>query len=83
MTLVMDLQNLKQEKWYIINDQNNLEYGEGNKDKSNINNETKIIKSSLRGYSDTYIFIVGYMTATGDHENTNVAFKNCAPLQDA
>ena len=79
----MDLQNLKQEKWYIINDQNNLEYGEGNKDKSNINNETKIIKSSLRGYSDTYIFVIGYMTATGDQENTNVAFKNCAPLQDA
>ena len=79
----MDLQNLKQEKWYIINDQNNLEYGEGNKDKSNINNETKIIKSSLRGYSDTYIFLIGYITATSDQENTNVAFKNCAPLQDA
>ena len=83
MTLVMDLRNLEQEKWYIINDQNNLEYGEGNKDKSNINNETKIIKSSLRGYSDTYIFLIGYITATSDQENTNVAFKNCAPLQDA
>ena len=34
-------------KWYAINDQNNTEYGEGNGNDSNIEFETKAIKSSL------------------------------------
>ena len=31
-------------KWYVINDQNNTEYGEGNENDSNIKFETKAIK---------------------------------------
>ena len=34
-------------KWYVINDHNNTEYGEGNENDSSIKFETKVIKSSL------------------------------------
>ena len=40
-------------KWYVINDQNNADYGEGNESGTNV--ETKVIKSNLCGYSDAYI----------------------------
>ena len=41
---------------------------------------TKNIKSSLCDYSYTYILVTGDITAAGGNENTNVAFKNCAPF---
>ena len=34
-------------KWYVINDQYNAEYGEGNENDSSIKFETKVIKASL------------------------------------
>ena len=64
-------------KWYVINDQN---YGEGNEDNTTIKFETKIIKSNLCDYSDTYILVTGDITAIGGNANTKVAFKNCAPF---
>ena len=67
-------------KWYVINDQNNTEYVDGNNDDSNIKFETKVIKSSLCDYSDAYILVTGDVTATGGVENTNVVSKNCAPF---
>ena len=42
-------------KWYVINDQNNRDYGEGNEDSTTIKFETKVIISSICDYSDTYI----------------------------
>ena len=42
-------------KWYVINEQNNTEYGKGNKTDSSIKFETKVIKSSRCDYSDPYI----------------------------
>ena len=44
-------------KWYVINDKNNTEFGEGYKDDSSIKFETKVIKSSLSDYSDAYILV--------------------------
>ena len=41
-------------KWYIINDQNNGQYGRGNENDSTIKFETKIIKPNLCDYSDAY-----------------------------
>ena len=43
--------------------------------------ETKVIKPHLCDYSDTYILVIGDITATGGNENTKVAFKNCAPFR--
>ena len=42
-------------KWYIINDQTNGQYGRGNENDSTIKFQTKVIKSNLCDYSETYI----------------------------
>ena len=39
-----------------------------------------VIKSSLCDYSDAYILVTGDITVAVGDENTNVAFKNCAPF---
>ena len=53
---------------------------EGNEDDTTIKFETKVIKSNLCDYSDTYILVTGNITVTGGDANTIVAFKNCAPF---
>ena len=67
-------------KWYVINDQNNTGYGDGDENGATIKFETKVIKSNLCDYSDAYILVKGDMRAKGGHANTNVAFKNCDPF---
>ena len=67
-------------KWYVINDQNNTDYGEGNEDSTTVKFETKVIKSNLCDYSDAYILVTGDITATGGDDNTKAAFKNYAPF---
>ena len=66
-------------KWYVINDQNNTDYGDGDENGTTIKFETKVIKSNLCDYSDGYIIVTGDITAIGGDANTKVAFKNCAP----
>ena len=65
-------------KWYIINDQNNGQYGRGNGNDSTIIFETKVIKPNLCDYSDAYILVTGDLKVTGIAADTNVAFRNCA-----
>ena len=67
-------------KQYVINDQNNTVYGEGNEDNRTVKFETRVIKSNLCDYSDAYILVTGDITATGDNADTRVAFKSCAPF---
>ena len=67
-------------KWYVINDQNNTDYGEGNESGTTVKFETKVIKSSLCDYSDAYILVTGDITATGGDANNKDAFKNYAPF---
>ena len=66
-------------KWYIINDQNNGQYGEGNENESTIKSEAKVIKPHLCDYSDAYIFVTGDKSSAVAAD-TNVEFKNCAPF---
>ena len=47
---------------------------------TNVKFETEVLKSNLRDYSDAYILVTGYITATGGDANTRVAFENCAPF---
>ena len=42
-------------KWYVINDQNNGEYGKGAENGSTIKFETKVIKPFLCNYSDAFV----------------------------
>ena len=67
-------------KWYIINDQNNGQYGIGNENDSTIRFETKVIKPNLCDYSDTYILATGDIKVAGIAADTNDTFKNCAPF---
>ena len=67
-------------KWYGINPQNNTRYGEGNEDSATVKFKTRVIKSNLCDYSDTYILVIGNITATGGGANTSAAFKNFAPF---
>ena len=71
-----ELSKFATKKWYVIHDH----YGEGNENGKSIKFETKNIKSSLCDYSDAYILVTGDITAKNCDENTNVAFKNCAPF---
>ena len=61
-------------KWYVINDQNNTDYGEGNEDSTTVKFETKVIKSNLCDYSDAYILVTEDIISTGGNDNTRIAF---------
>ena len=67
-------------RWYVVNDQNNKDSGEGNESSTTANFETKVIKSSLWDYSDAYILVTGNITAAGSNDNTRVAFKNLCSI---
>ena len=40
-------------KWYVINDQNHTEYGEGDENDTTIKIETKVIKVFFHDYLDS------------------------------
>ena len=67
-------------KQYVVNDQNNTDYGQGDENSTTVKFETNVIKSNLSDYSDAYILVTENVTATGGNENTKVAFKNFAPF---
>ena len=64
-------------KWYIINDQNNGQYGKGDENDSTIKFNTEVIKPFLVDYSDSYILVTGDIAVVGGDSNTEVCFKNC------
>ena len=61
-------------KWYVINDQNNTNYDEGNEDSTTVKFETN---------SDAYILVTGNITLTGGYTNNRVSFKKCAPFTNS
>ena len=71
---------LATKKWYIINDQNNGQYGNGDKDGTTIEFETIVIISNLCDYSDAYILVTANIKPAGGNANDKVAFKNCTPF---
>ena len=75
-----DYSKLATRKQYVINDQNNADYGEGNENGTTVKFENQVIKSNICDYSDAYILATGNITATDGNANTRVAFKRCAPF---
>ena len=71
-------------KWYVINDENNTNYGV-NKD-TGANNpdttkyDTRVLKPNLCDYAEAYILVDGTIRGTGDDNNTRLALENCAPF---
>ena len=63
-------------KWYVIDSQTTKgKYKQGD----TIKFETETIKSSLCDYSDAFILVTGNITVATNND-TDVAFKNCAPF---
>ena len=63
-------------KWYSIDSQTTkVRYKQGD----TIKFEMETIKSSLFDYSDAFILVTGNITVAANND-TDVAFKNCAPF---
>ena len=63
-------------KWYVIDSETTKgKYKQGD----TIKFETETIKSSLCDYSDAFILVTGNITVAANND-TDVAFKNCAPF---
>ena len=63
-------------EWYVIDSQiTKVKYKQGD----TINFETETIKLSLCDYSDAFILVTGNITVAANND-TDVAFKNCAPF---
>ena len=79
-----DSKHFATKKWYIINDENNTNYGV-NKD-TGVNNpdtikyDTRVLKPNLCDYAEAYILVDGTIRGTGGNNNTRLALKNCAPF---
>ena len=71
-------------KWYIINDENNTNYGvnkdTGSDNPDTIKYDTRVLKPNLCDYAEAYILIDGTIRAAAANANTRLAFKNCAPF---
>ena len=67
-------------RWYIINDQNNGHYGEGDNNDDTVKIDFEVVKLFLCTYADAYILVTRIITVEGGNNNTKVVFKNYHPF---
>ena len=79
-----DSKHFATKKWYIINDENNTNYGvnkdTGADNPDTVKYDTRVLKPSLCDYAEAYILIDGTIRAAAANANTRLALKNCAPF---
>ena len=79
-----DSKHFAAKKWYIINDENNTNYGvnkdTGANNPDTIKYHTRVLKPNLCDYAEAYILVDGTIRGTGGNNNTRLALKNCAPF---
>ena len=79
-----DSKHFATKKWYIINDENNTNYGvnkdTGADNPDTIKYDTRLLKPNLCDYAEAYILIDGTIRAAAVDANTRLALKNCAPF---
>ena len=79
-----DSKHFATKKWYIINDENNTNYGvnkdTGADDPDTIKYDTRVLKPNLCDYAEACILIDGTIRAAAANANTWLALKNCAPF---
>ena len=79
-----DSKHFATKKWYIINDENNTNYGvnkdTGADNPDTIKYDTRVLKPNLCDYAEAYILADGTIRGTGGNNNTRLALKNCAPF---
>ena len=75
-------------KWYIINDENNTNYGvnknNGADNSDTIKYDTRVLKPNVCDYAEAYILVDGTIKAeaanAANPAATTLALKNCAPF---
>ena len=71
-------------KWYIINDENNTNYGvnkdTGADNPDTIKYDTRVLKPNLCDYAEVYILVDGTIRAAAANADTRLALKNYAPF---
>ena len=79
-----DSKHFATKKWYIINDENNTNYGvnknTGANNPDTIKYNTRVLKPNLCDYAEAYILVDGTIRGTGSNNNTRLALKNWAPF---
>ena len=79
-----DSKHFATKKWYIINDENNTNYGvnkdTGANNPDTIKYDTRVLKPNLCDYAEAYILIDSTISAAAANANTRLALKNCAPF---
>ena len=79
-----DSKHFATKKWYVINDENNTNYGvnkdTGTNNPDTIKYDTRVLKPNLCDYAETYVLVDGTIRGTGGDNNTRLALKNCAPF---
>ena len=79
-----DSKHFATKKWYIINDENNTNYGvnkdTGENNPDTIKYDTRVLKSNLCDYAEAYILVDGTIRGAAANANTGLALKNCAPF---
>ena len=79
-----DSKHFATKKWYIINDENNTNYGvnksTGADNPDTIKYDTKLLKPNLCDYAEAYILVDGTIRAAAADANTRLVLKNCAPF---
>ena len=74
-----DSKHFATKKWYIINDENNTNYGV-NKGTGADNPDTRVLKPNLCDYAEAYILVNGTIRAAAANANTRLSLTNCAPF---
>ena len=79
-----DSKHFATKKWYIINDENNTNYGvnkdTGADNPDTIKYDTRVLKTNLCDYVEAYILTDGIVRAATANAATRLALKNCAPF---
>ena len=79
-----DSKHFATKKWYIINDENNTNYGVNidtvTDNPDTIKYDARVLKPNLCDYAEAYILVDGTIRATNAVNATRLALKNCAPF---
>ena len=79
-----DSKHFATKKWYIINDENNTNYGvnkyTGADNPDTIKCDNRVLKPNLCDYAEAYILVDGTIRAADADANTRLALKNCEPF---
>ena len=79
-----DSKHFATKKWYIINDENNTNYGvdkdTGANNPDTIKYDTRVLKPNLCDFAEAYILVDGTIRATNAVNHTRLALKICAPF---